>query len=307
MSKIPGFGVALLKRAMDLANKAYEGRGAFLDDNVVFYSMDNKEYHPNYFLLDFDDSLFVVIRGSGSDEDWATDFDFNETVETYGNYKISSHRGFYLATKNIFAEMKPTLLKYTNKRIFITGHSLGGSITTDLLVMMLTDEDTKNLDAYAIAFAPAPALAPIPDHINERLVSIVNNADIVTTLCIPALYNLVKPLIPKFGIPRIFMKILLKIILTAVRENGVAFGEKLYNASMNAIDVIVDNLDNYFDDPTSLQLKHIGGTIYKMTRGAVLSESVASPDDFKYLSISLSCVSDHIQNNYIQLLQSITD
>jgi hypothetical protein len=292
---------------MDLASKAYEGRGAFLDDDVVFYSMDNKEYHPNYFLLDFDDSLFVVIRGSGSDEDWATDFDFNETVQTYGKYKINSHIGFYKASKNIFEEMKPTLLKYAHKRIFITGHSLGGSITTDLLVMMLTDEDTKHLDAYAIAFAPAPALAPIPEFINERLVSIVNNADIVPTLCIPALYNVVEPAIPKFGVPRIFMKIIFKIVLTAVKENGVAFGEKLYNASMNAIDVIVDNLDNYYDDPTSLKLKHIGGTIYKLTHGSVLSESVTPPEEVENLSISLSCVTDHNSDNYIQMLNTVTD
>ena len=122
MSAIPGFGVALLKRAMDLANKAYSGKKVF-GNSLVKYSMSNKKHHPNYFVVDEPDTLFVVVRGSGSDADWQTNFDYHEKTVKFGKYSIYCHGGFYQSAKNIFDEVKSTVLeKGANKKIIVTGH-----------------------------------------------------------------------------------------------------------------------------------------------------------------------------------------
>jgi hypothetical protein len=307
MSAIPGFGIALLKRTMDLANRAFSGRSALSHENIVFCRTVNKEYYPNYFLIDAKDAFYIVIRGSACDEDWVTDLDFNETTKQFGEYTINCHSGFYKATKNIFEEMKPTLLKYTDRKVIITGHSLGGAITTSLAVMMLTHPETRDMDVYAIAFAPAPTLAYIPDFIAKRMVSIVNNDDIVPTLCIPALFNLIKPAIPSFGVPRVFMKIIFKILLTAIKENGAPFSDKLYDAGMEMVDVIVDQLDDYFDDQTCLKVKYLGGTIYHVKKGSSISQSIVPPSRFDLLSISTTSFSDHDNEEYFRLVNTLLE
>ena len=307
MSSIPGFGVALLKRAMDLANKAYYGKSSF-GSNLIKYSTDNKKYHPNYFVVDEPDILFLVVRGSGSEADWQTNFDYHEQKINFGKYPIFCHNGFYQSAKNIFDEVKSTVLeKGANKKVIVTGHSLGGAVTSPLALLFMTSDDTKKLNTYAIPFAPAPSLGFIPKDLNSRFATIVNNDDIVTTLCIPCLYNMIKPLIPPSGIPKAFLKAVLKSSLKSLKSSSVQFGDNLYNSAMASIDSIVEDLSTYHNDKTTLRVKYISGIIYHPKENAQLSKSIVSPASFTTLSISVTCITDHIPSKYINLISSLSD
>jgi len=271
---IPGLTLPLLQRAMDLADKAYGGAKAFSGEKLIRAYEPPGMFHPHYFIIEDNDYLWIINRGTCSGDDWKTNFVFNESARKFGDEMIVVHEGFYFSAKNVFADMKETILKYGNKRILMTGHSMGGAVTTMLHTMILTDPTTKFLDLYSIAFAPAPALEYVPQYANDRLISIVDHDDIIPTFCVPALYNVVKPIIPKWGIPKVFLKIIIKISLTALKENGVPFGEDLYVACMGAIDTIIDRLSDYIKDQTCLKIKYLGGTIYRLKAGNVFSQSI---------------------------------
>jgi hypothetical protein len=290
---------------MDLANKAYDGKAAFSGFNVIKCNEANSKYHPNYFLIDNDDALYVVVRGSHSGVDWETDFDFAEVTKKFGSESITCHRGFYNSALNIFNEIKSTLKQYSSKNIIVTGHSLGGAVTSVLGVLIMLDSATKNLKSYAIAFAPAPALSYVPASVNKRLVSIVNNKDIITTLCIPATYNLIKGAIPEGGFNKLAVKIALTAAMAGLKKLGVPFGDDLYNAATGSIDSIVDAVAMYHEDKNSLKVKHIGGVIYRLTKNCKLANSIASPSDFETISVSFTCVNDHVPANYVSLLETV--
>jgi len=291
---------------MDLANKAYSGKSAF-GNQLIKYSTNNKKYHPNYFVVGSEETLFVVVRGSGSDADWQTNFDYHETAQKFGSDSIYCHTGFYKSAENIFNEIKDTIKTNTYKQVIVTGHSLGGAVTQVLGLMIMTNEATKDLVTYAIPFAPAPALQYIPKAYYKRIASIVNNDDIVTKLCIPCLYNMVKGLIPASGVPKIFLKAALKTSLKAIKNNGLPFGESLYNNAMGSIDGIVDDLAEYHNNKSYLKVKYISGVIYRFTENSKVSNSIASPSSFQTLSISITCVQDHVPANYVSLLQKVKD
>ena len=304
---IPGFGVALLQRAMDYANRAYQGTSAFSGFKMITSNTKNSKYHPNFFVIESDSSLYIVVRGSGSGGDWETNFDYREQYGTFGNTKIRCHGGFLKAAQNTFDAIKDKIKDYKGN-VYVTGHSLGGCVSIPLGLLIMTDSNTKNLKTSVLAFAPAPTLEYIPSTYTTRIVTIANDQDIVCTMSIPCCHNLVKPLIPKSGVPKALLKTALKISLRYLEKNKETFGENLYNAAMNSIDSIVDDLAEYHKSSSYLHVKYLPGLIYKLDdEHTKLSTCVSSPSQFNTLSISAASISDHYQSDYIYMLSRLTD
>ena len=307
MSGISGFGVALLRRAMDFANNAYTGKSAFSKYDLIKYSTSNPKYHPMYYVFEDDNDLWIVIRGTGSDNDWETDFDYAEKSVKFGTQTVKVHGGFYKSATNILNEIKPKIIGYSG-RVYVTGHSLGGSITTVLSLLIMSDPDTKSLQTYGLAFAPAPSVSYIPTAYNKKIASIVYSNDIVPTLSIPCTHNLINPLIPKSGVPKVFLKSALKVAIKFLSENNEAFSKSLYKAAIASIDGIVDTLSAYHKNQSVLSVKTLQGLIYKLDESSLkLKQALISPSAINTLSISASSINAHYQKSYIDILNKATD
>ena len=304
---IPGFGVALLRRAMDYANRAYEGASAFKEFQIIKSSKQNSYLHPAYFVFESDSSLYVVVRGSHSSEDWQTNFEYTEKTVNFGVDSIRVHGGFYESAKNIYSEIKDVLKNYQGN-IYVTGHSLGGCVSIPLGLMIMTEKETKGRNSYVLAFAPAPVVEFIPRSLLNRIVTIANDKDIVCTLSVPCCYNLIKPLIPKSGVPKALLKSAFKITIKYLNQNKETFGDSLYKAAMNSIDKIVDDLADYHKDKSCLHVKFLTGLIYKLDdEHSRLETCISSPSAFDTLSISAQSVADHYQSDYISMLEKLSD
>ena len=306
---IPSFGPTLVKRAMDLANKAYTGLSAFTDVKVVKYSEENYLHHPCWFIVEDGNDVFEVVRVSGSDIDWETDLDFTEIQGNYGGEKIHTHGGFYNSGKNVFSEMKATLKGYSGKNIYVTGHSLGGSVSKVLGLMIMTDSETKNLNSYVLSFAPAPALAYIPTSVNKRFAMFVNNEDVITTLSIPNGHSLVNGAMTTASfIPSSVVKAAIKGAVGLLKNVPADFAKSLLKALENNIDKIVDAICAYHEDNTTAKVKNLIGTIYHFTStsSTKLADIVASPSDFQTIHVSISACTDHTPENYVKKVNALT-
>ena len=86
------------------------------------------------------EQIFISFRGSTNIPNWINNIKFTQ-IQPYNNTNISVEKGFYNIFKNLKDEVIDTLnnikLKYKTEKILITGHSLGGALSTLLAFEML--------------------------------------------------------------------------------------------------------------------------------------------------------------------------
>lgn len=83
------------------------------------------------YIIENEDSLIIVFRGTKSDLDWLADLKIDQDLFPFVMDGGSVHSGFL----SIYQSCREMLLaivkeKALSKKIFITGHSLGGSLAT---------------------------------------------------------------------------------------------------------------------------------------------------------------------------------
>ena len=304
--KIPGYTLTLLKRCMTFANNAYTGKSAFTGGTMEFYSTKNEQYKPVFFGYKYGDDLYITIRGSATDADFITDFDYAETTAKFGSNTINVHNGFYQAAKYVFEQTK-TYMKETTGNIYITGHSYGASVSTVLGLMALTDSQTKNLKIGIIAIAPAPSVSALPSSLSPYIVNIINDGDIVPSMSIPNAYNVVAPLVPKGTFSKIIVKAALQTLLKVVSKK-TEFSELFVEELSDSLDQIVDDLCAYKKDQSIITVKTLLGTTYQITESG--SSSLASykvtPTSIDSLVIGVDCINNHMGDVYISNFDHIT-
>ncbi|MEH7349070.1 lipase family protein [Gottfriedia acidiceleris] len=83
------------------------------------------------YIIENDESVIIVFRGTKSDLDWLADLKIDQDLFPYVMNGGSVHSGFlsiYQSCREMLLEIVKE--KALSKKIFITGHSLGGSLAT---------------------------------------------------------------------------------------------------------------------------------------------------------------------------------
>lgn len=81
------------------------------------------------FIIESEDSIVIAFRGSQSNPDWVADAAILQTYFPYTRIKIKTHAGF----TSIYNTCRDSIINTLNtldpsKKLFITGHSLGGAL-----------------------------------------------------------------------------------------------------------------------------------------------------------------------------------
>lgn len=113
-----------------------DGQFAVPQGFKVAEAFEAKSFGGNWerfgFILESDDRIILAFRGTSSTTDWISD-----AIASQEKYKCvkdagSTHRGisniYYSARQEILPAL--TKLSVSGKRLFVTGHSLGGALST---------------------------------------------------------------------------------------------------------------------------------------------------------------------------------
>jgi len=124
------------------------------------------------FNIDYD-TTFVGFRGSTNIQNWIDNLHVSQ-IQPYDDTSISVEKGFYnlfMNLKNdIIKEINDVSTKYKTNKLLITGHSLGGALST-LLAFDLLYVQNSNMAIQLITFG-SPRVG------NEDFVSTFNNFNI---------------------------------------------------------------------------------------------------------------------------------
>lgn len=107
-------------------------------DEVIAF----ETYTKSGFLALQGDIAVIAFRGTAGMLDWVTNFKFRQRSSLTGTEGI--HRGFLGAYNNFGEEIRELLAKRNPKRIWITGHSLGGAMAACCAFDLLRN-DYENL------------------------------------------------------------------------------------------------------------------------------------------------------------------
>jgi len=136
------------------------------------------------FIIEKDKDIVVVFRGSDAKEDWFANF---QAAQDPGPLKgTGAHEGFQDALFPAVIALTKHLSedKVNDKRIWITGHSLGGALCSLYAGMLIEN----NIDVYGIyTFAsPRPGSPQFEKQLNKKVKGphyrVVNDGDIVPHL-----------------------------------------------------------------------------------------------------------------------------
>lgn len=131
--------------------------------------------------------ITFVFRGSNQLKDWLHDF---LICKKHIKDNVYVHLGFYKSLyqnnlfNNLLEDYKELIKKYNDYDVYITGHSLGGGLST-LFGYLLSYETTKNITVVSFA---SPRIGnrewseDFNNKSNLRLYRVVNKRDIVTSV-----------------------------------------------------------------------------------------------------------------------------
>ncbi len=126
-----------------------------------------------------DQVVLVAFRGTENAADWMADFNAFFTVRPYGNI----HRGFYHAFNDIRPALEAALPKMQNRKLILTGHSLGGALATVAAAEWHTSGAFKpsavvTFGQPRVGFSSLKTF--IANKFGDRYSRFVNDTDIVT-------------------------------------------------------------------------------------------------------------------------------
>jgi hypothetical protein len=287
--------------AMKLSLAAYFNTVKKLPVEIILRNNTNSKFNPTYYVCKENNNLWIVTRGSFSAGDWLSDFDFEQKDVDFGKYSISFHGGFYQSARNLYNNVKPYLEAH-NGPIYFTGHSYGGSVTTALLAIAMSEMPGK--DFNGLAYAAAPTMnEDIPASIYNKLVTVVNKNDLVPTLSIGNAYRTFKNIIDQ-GIA-VEEKITKKIqtLIDFIKNIPLEFAKSLAaNLEINTKKIVnaIINFDKNNKDVGAVQ--YVSGNVYHVykSRPKKLSEDIEDPSvTLNKLALQLDALPHHEGNMYL--------
>lgn len=151
--------------------------------DLIYESQESKLYQIPYFVTDSDavQTIFLTLRGSYCFNDFLVDLKAAAS-EFMGGYV---HQGAFKTALEMYPKVTPMLLQLSaqknNRRILITGHSLGAGVACILTEML--HKDYPALNVTCICFAPvAEFSANLVENSKYRITSFVVHGDFVPFL-----------------------------------------------------------------------------------------------------------------------------
>lgn len=104
------------------------------------------------FIIESETTIIVSFRGTKTEREWLADFDINKKKFPYVHEKCFVHEGIF----NIYQTCRDTILTHLNKlspakEVFITGHSLGGALSTLLTLDAIHSTKFTNIQQCSFA------------------------------------------------------------------------------------------------------------------------------------------------------------
>jgi hypothetical protein len=267
---------------------------------MLFKNEECKVNLPHFYGYELNGSIFIITRGSTDKEDYVTDAEFREIPTKHGLY----HSGFYAASLNIFNAAKESLSGFKGP-IYICGHSYGGAVSTALNTIIR--QEFPHLDVNTIAFAPVPAIS---DELNrtygDKMVSFVNNWDLVPTLSVPNIYERIKFCFIK-KIPSAKVTETIQTILNAIEKITHTFSDDVYKSLYNAIPSFVGGLYDYANG-VQKHVRYPPGLVYQIhakKQTSLASSIIDATDKLNILRVHMSSITDHLPEHYTEAINNI--
>lgn len=295
-NKIPLLTNDFIRKTMDLANWIYDKYQNELDQynsskpgQSEFPKPVIGCYTPYFYCKDELDTRYVLIKGTNFNVggDVVTDLSCTEISEEINGKLIHFHKGFFIASQNIYKEIINDLGKF--EKIYFIGHSYGASVASILCLLAKSNKDLSDKEIYAMAFAPAPAMSYCPEDIADCIFVFINNHDPIPRCCA---YNISKAL-DHYKDDNFIQTLKEFIEKNEIPKNIVEF-----------IKVIVESILNGIIDVKNTQVRTVKGVIFSIglfeTSNLNDCRILDENDIGDELNINFQEFADHRMKSYIE-------
>ncbi|KAH0786341.1 putative lipase containing protein [Histomonas meleagridis] len=298
-NRITNFSIDLLKRVLTMCKDGYYFIGKIKPEQCLQSRTKSSKYKPVYYIFEERNALFIIIRGSQSISDAYTDLDIDEFTNLQGH---SFHSGFYRAAYDIFEESYDIVS--THDLIYVSGHSLGGSVATVLHYFLCTTFPNKDINT--IAYDPAPSVADnvFDDHMQSKLATIIYRHEIVSSLSCSNVHSRIKwadPILSRLNPNMIYS-------VTRFCTGWIPIGRSLFDTIENASHTISSALRDEANGQ-SRSVKHVQGCIYRITgeQQRTLEELRIDPKTLKWNFWNPIAYLDHLPYTGEYILDGIEE
>jgi hypothetical protein len=270
------------------------------NENEVQYCVYNQTVHSR-------SSLFVVVRGSSTQEDFDGNFNVRE-IASNGTY---FHMGFHSAASWLLEQIDD-LISTWDGYIFFVGHSRGGAVSTTAHALAQFTYP-RNTNFFSLCFAPPPAIADMGMFteldIYDHMFSFVYTNDPIPRFSIQKVND-------DFDSPSNEAQMLASIIARLNIMMVHPFAQKLMNSAMQKRGVLFAAMQSYQENPSSIHIKSPQGRVYLMLEknfGNGLTSSRIGPgeenvvDALGPLGFTLGNLLHHLESNYLDWINHIGD
>lgn len=294
-SLVTAFSATLLKLAIRLSVAAYNNDFTEFDGEMIYKNTTDGFLEPVFYIYKLDGNLWLVNRGSITQIDYLSCAEFNEKTTEYGTF----HEGFYLASLATLSQAEKYISEFEGT-IYITGHSYGASVAPVEYVILKNKYPLKDINC--LAFGPVPMMDNITAQKHaDKIVTIINDLDLVPTLSVPNVYNKFSYLIPYIAdTPKEEVIEQMEGWLDwAYDKVPGLIGQMLYDALKADIPALVDAIIGYTQGEQRL-IRYPAGVVYQIKVDAPkpIDECEVEPTKFDTLSVHWNAMTEHPDTVY---------
>lgn len=155
--------------------------------NIERYIIDSSNSQLIYGIFKINDDLVITFKGSTTFDDYLTDLEFVQ-IEDEFNIPGKLHKGFYelIFKKSNYRVILDNINSFQFNKLYITGHSLGGALSTIFYSYIKTSNAVSNVELINFG---APTVGNRTFAKNFNGIRFVNENDIVPKIIIPIFYK----------------------------------------------------------------------------------------------------------------------
>lgn len=302
-SLITGFSATLLKLAIRLSVAAYNNDFTEFNGEMLYKNTTDGFLEPVFYIYKLDGNLWLVNRGSITEVDYLSCAEFNEVTNDLGTF----HEGFYNASVTTLSQAEKYISEFDGT-IYIIGHSYGASIAPIEYVILRNKYPLKDINC--MAFGPVPMMDNITyQKYSDKLVTVVNDRDLVPTLSVPNVYNKFSFLMPVVSeIDKDMVILELEAVLNLFQIGTGLIEQQLYLALKNDIPALVDAIVGYTQGEQRL-IRYVPGVVYqiKVDDPKPLDQCEIDQTTLDTLSTYLWAMTEHPDTVYEKAVLAIPD